>query len=1418
MSPLAFNTELASIQQSDPILATLATTANSISNQIASLTTQVNTQTQNITTAQTAIQNDLLSINTFQSNLSGTVQTLAPDVVARVDQLATDAKNRLLFYQRLLLQSQQYVQLQPSNVNLDLSRVLSRVSALVAAGGPAIPTEDVISAQVGLFEQDLQAVTQSIVQYYSQNYSPIRVPFSISLTANQIQALNTPGGQVVFNPVEAGLVPKGATDVRVAGIQVTTFNVAAPAVVPSVANLQLNATFPGLGRIYQGGYIYEFFFYPYPSSAQNPVVYGATKDLVAGTLTQTISSPATDSLLTSIVGSNQSLEPFTTVPADAGFVLQLQSNTSNNVPLTLQNATLTVLLDYVPQQAGVADVTVVSPPGVATVNFTATTDSFQRSAGVTPAVRRYSAGQIVNITAPAQVGQTSLAGYDDGQGNFLSTGSQFSATVNTSLTVRPVYAFSQSITFGPLSNVALASGNLTLSATSSSGLAVSYASTTTGVCTVTGNVVTLLSAGACSITATQAGTITATQAGSGSVNYLAAPNVVQGFTVTGAAQTISFASTVPASVVFGSGAVLLAATSNAPNPVFTFGTTSATAICTVAGTTVTLTGAGTCVLTVTASASGNFAAVTAPVTQNLQITAAAQTISFCPPLGPFPLTAGTFGVCATSSSGLAVGFSSTTTSVCTVSGNAVALLAAGTCTIQATQAGNANYTAASPVTQSFTIGAAVTTTTVSGILPEPSLIGQSYTISYTVTSSGGTPTGNVTVSDGSASATCTVAARNCALTSGTQGNKAITASYSGSGGFAASSASALHAVYSTSPLISTVAGNGNAGYSGDTGTAIGAQLRGPKTTVVDGSGNLYIADSLNNRIRRVDGFTGLISTVAGTGVATFSGDGSAAVSAGINQPGGLELDAIGNLYIADTGNNRVRKLTASTGVISTVAGNGTAPFSGDGSAATSAGISGPLGLALDASGNLYIADTGNNRVRKLTAATGVISTVAGNGTATFGGDGSPAVSAGIGGPSGIALDAANNLYIADTGNNRIREVNAATGVISTIAGNGNATFAGDNGSAVTAGLNGPSGIALDAANNIYVADTANNRVRKIDGTTGNVLTVAGAGNPVYNGDGGPAVNAGLNKPTGVGLDLSGNLYIADSANQAVRKVGGLMFGQTISFPALSGVTLGSSPITVSATASSGLAVAFASTTASVCALSGTTVTILGAGLCSITATQQGNGNYAAATPVVESFTVSAPSNASALAVGNGTGATGQAVEIPIQLTSTGSASPVGIQLDLSFDTSKLAFTSARIGPQSTTAGKSLSQNALPNGNERLLITGFNQNTISNGVVAYTTFTLGAQFTSGASLVTPLNCSATDGSGNLLATPCTAGTIRYLSCDIGHFGTTNVADVQLIINEALGVSPAADDLNGDGTVNVADVQIVINAALGLGCVL
>jgi len=274
--------------------------------------------------------------------------------------------------------------------------------------------------------------------------------------------------------------------------------------------------------------------------------------------------------------------------------------------------------------------------------------------------------------------------------------------------------------------------------------------------------------------------------------------------------------------------------------------------------------------------------------------------------------------------------------------------------------------------------------------------------------------------------------------------------------------------------------------------------------------------------------------------------------------------------------------------------------------------------------------------------------------------------------------------------------------------------------------------------------------------------------------------------------------------------------QILTFNSLPGVIYGVSPFNLTATASSGLAVAFASTSPIVCTVWADSVTVVAPGTCSITASQSGNGNYLAAANVVQSFTISSPANSVSLLVGDGSGLAGQTVEVGIQLTSSGTANPGGFQLDLSYDAAKLAYVSARTGAQATAADKSISAQTQQNGDVRLLGVGFNQNVIANGIVAYATFRLNAQFTSGSTLVTPKNCTATDPSGFGLVSPCTAGTIRPNTCDINVSGGVNVADVQLIINEALGIIPATHDLNRDSRVNVADVQLVINAALGLGC--
>ena len=332
-------------------------------------------------------------------------------------------------------------------------------------------------------------------------------------------------------------------------------------------------------------------------------------------------------------------------------------------------------------------------------------------------------------------------------------------------------------------------------------------------------------------------------------------------------------------------------------------------------------------------------------------------------------------------------------------------------------------------------------------------------------------------------------------------------------------------------LITTVAGENGYGYSGDGGAAANAQLYYPYGAAFDANGNLYIADMDNGRIREVT-TSGIITTVAGNGNETFAGDGGAATSAGLHYPAGVALDAAGNLYIADQSNNRIRQV-ATNGIITTVAGNGGSSYSGDRGPATNATLSGPTSVAVDTLGNLYIADKSNDRVRQV-AANGIITTVAGNGGAGYAGDGGAATSAELYYPNGVAVDGAGNLYIADTYNFRIRKVNP-NGIITTVAGNGGFGYAGDGGAATNASLNWPNGVALDAFGNLYIADSGDSRIRMVN-TNGIINTVVGKNASGYAGDGGAATNAELDYPTGVVLDAAGNLYIADRNNDRIRKV------------------------------------------------------------------------------------------------------------------------------------------------------------------------------------------------------------------------------------------------------------------------------------------
>ena len=353
-----------------------------------------------------------------------------------------------------------------------------------------------------------------------------------------------------------------------------------------------------------------------------------------------------------------------------------------------------------------------------------------------------------------------------------------------------------------------------------------------------------------------------------------------------------------------------------------------------------------------------------------------------------------------------------------------------------------------------------------------------------------------------------------------------------------SDAHSIREVVAATGNIHTVAGNGASGFSGDGGPATSAQLDYPAGVFIDSSGNIFIADSYNNRIREVVAATGNIQTVAGSGpsgfrASGFSGDGGPATSAQINNPADVFVDSFGNIFIADSNNNRVREVFAATGNIQTVAGNGTGGFSGDGGPATSAQLNYPSGVFVDTFGNILIAASS---IREVIAATGNIQTVAGSGTSGLIGDGGQATSALLNYPSGVFVDSSSDIFIVDSNNCRIREVVAATGNIQTVAGNGTCGFSGDGGPANSAELFIPSGVFVDSSGNIFIADSINNVIRDVVAATGNIQTVAGNGTSGFSGDGGPATNAQLRNPTSVFVDRSGNIFIADSYNNVIREV------------------------------------------------------------------------------------------------------------------------------------------------------------------------------------------------------------------------------------------------------------------------------------------
>jgi hypothetical protein len=329
-------------------------------------------------------------------------------------------------------------------------------------------------------------------------------------------------------------------------------------------------------------------------------------------------------------------------------------------------------------------------------------------------------------------------------------------------------------------------------------------------------------------------------------------------------------------------------------------------------------------------------------------------------------------------------------------------------------------------------------------------------------------------------------------------------------------------------VITTFVGTGTAGYSGDGGPATAAQVYQPAGLAFDASGNLYIADG--SRIRKVDHSTGIITTFAGNGSGGFGGDGGPAISADLGEPTQLSFDSSGNLFFADSSNNRIREISG--GIINTVAGDGVIPyFGGDGGPATSAHLYNPGGVWVDASGNLWITDSGHYRIREVVK--GIINTVVGNGTYGSGGDGGPATSAQLF-PGEAVGDGAGNLFISDSGNKRLREV--SSGIINTVAGDGTScSRSGDGGPATSATLCSPSDVALDGAGDLFITDLANSVVREVS-PAGVMSTFAGDGTVGATGDGGPATAAKFSVPYAVVADGTGDVFIADSGNNVVRKV------------------------------------------------------------------------------------------------------------------------------------------------------------------------------------------------------------------------------------------------------------------------------------------
>ena len=339
------------------------------------------------------------------------------------------------------------------------------------------------------------------------------------------------------------------------------------------------------------------------------------------------------------------------------------------------------------------------------------------------------------------------------------------------------------------------------------------------------------------------------------------------------------------------------------------------------------------------------------------------------------------------------------------------------------------------------------------------------------------------------------------------------------------------------PTIVTAAGSGQAGDGIDGGLAVVTRLNMPFDVALDARGDLYLSDTFNHRVRKVDRATGRIVTVAGNGTAGFSGDGGPATRAQLNEPYGIVVGPGGELFVADRLNRRIRRIDARHGTITTVAGNGSKVFGGDGGPGVAAGLVEPNGVALSRDGrSLFIADVAGHRIRRLDLASGIITTFAGTGRARHDGDGGPAGQASLWGARAVDVGPDGSIYILEREGNTLRVVRPESGTITTLAGTGAKGYSGDGGPAESATFNGPKELAIDPAGNVWIVDTENHAIRFIDAATHRIRTVAGTGQPGGDGDGGPATRARLDRPHGVAVAPDGSFWIGDTHNHRVRRV------------------------------------------------------------------------------------------------------------------------------------------------------------------------------------------------------------------------------------------------------------------------------------------